>query len=72
MVQYSTSCQDYQGKEVESMEVRIIDHDGNPITSSQLTQLNLWNPTADHVCASTIQRVWKLEDCDTALSLENG
>lgn len=52
------------------MEVSITDKNGKPINSTQLKHLNLWNTTAEHICASTLQRLKNLEGCDAPLSLE--
>lgn len=52
------------------MHVKIIDHSGNPIDPTQLPQLNLWNSIAEHICASTLQRLHRLEDGSPAYPLQ--
>ena len=39
------------------MEVKILDNTGRQLSREQLQQMNLWNDTLAHVCASALERL---------------
>lgn len=44
------------------MDVKILDNTGQPISYEQMKQLNIWNDTLQHVCASAIERLQQAEN----------
>jgi len=41
------------------MDIRILDRAGQPLSADQIEQLNIWNETMEHICASALERVRK-------------
>jgi len=39
------------------LEVKILDKTGQQLTVEQVEQLNIWNATMAHICASVLERL---------------
>ena len=39
------------------MDIKILDQTGRQLTAEQLNQLNIWNTTISHICASVLERL---------------
>jgi len=50
------------------MNIRVLDQTGQQFTADQIKELNIWNETMSHICASVLERL-SAEDITSSQSV---